>query len=286
MKKLNKKSNNTPVAKVLLASVILIILSGCQSLFFHPHTALLYHPATTAKQPDNFLIKTSDNETLHSWLFRSDAPDVKGTVVFMHGNGGNVSTESLGMLWFLDKGYNVFVGDYRGYGQSTGKPTINGVLNDGVDILDLLMRLPEIETSELILYGQSLGGAVATYTAANSKYADNITALILDSTFTSFSDIAQDVSSNIFFTWAFQVPIASSYKKYPSTIKLLSDVKTNNILLIHSKADKMISFSHSEELFEAAHGNKKLILTEDVPHAHNLSKSEVREDIINYLNNL
>ncbi len=267
----------------LLVLVGLGMVVGCQSLFFHPDTTLYYHPATTARQPDNFFVPTSDNLTLHSWLFRSHVEDVHGTVVFMHGNGGNVSTESLAMLWVLDKGYNVYMVDYRGYGKSMGEPTIEGVLQDGVYALDLLMRLPNINTDELIIYGQSLGGAVATYTAVNSQYADNITALILDSTFTSFEDIAQDVSANMALTWAFQVPIASSFSDYPATIELIKNVKTDNVLVIHSKTDELIPYTHGERIYEAVEVDKHFISVDNTRHAGNLVHENVRNEILKYI---
>lgn len=267
---------------ILLAASFL--LWGCQTLFFHPKRSLLYTPETCAAAPENYFISTTDNLTLHAWLFRTKKPNPKGTVLFYHGNANNISTESIGMLWLLDAGYNLFTFDYRGYGASEGKPSISGILQDSSDVIDAFMEIKNIDKFNLILYGQSLGGAGAVYAAANSPYGDKFKVLIIDSTFTSWRDMAREAASKIPVTWAFQYPISWGFPDNMSSKDFIGKSKAGNILIVHSKADKLIDFSNSETLFKLANDPKQLILFDNASHASIFLSYENRKILLDYLN--
>lgn len=271
---------------IILLAFSLSSFYGCQTLFFYPSKAVLYHPETCAAGPENIFIKTSDNLTIHSWLFRAKHQPAKGTVIFAHGNSNNVSTESLGVLWLLYEGYNIFAFDYRGFGISRGKPSIKGVLQDGVDAIDAFMEIKNLEKENLILYGQSLGGAVAVYTAANSKYADKFKALVLESTFTSWRDMAREAADRIFVTWMFQYPISWSFPKDMASIDMIKESKIKNTLVVHSLDDKVVGFPNGVRLYEAANDPKEFIAIEKAPHAQIFSTLKNRKLLIEYLDSI
>lgn len=267
----------------VLFLALAFMVYGCQGLFFYPMRPVLYNPEICAAAPENIFIATSDNLTLHGWLFRTKNPEPKGTIVFYHGNANNISTESVGILWLTYEGYNVFTSDYRGYGISQGKPTIKGILQDGMDMIDAFMEIPNLDKTNLIIYGQSLGGAVATYAAANSVHADKFKVLILDSTFTSWRDMARETANKIFVTWMFQYPISWSFPDNMSSKDMIRQSKIENTALFHSNADRLINVSHSVKLYELAHDTKELIRVDGAAHAQIFSNSKNRKLLTDYL---
>lgn len=257
-------------------------MTGCESFFFHPAGVLPYQPDICERRPENFFIETTDGFTLHAWLFRTPYPEPKGTVIFMHGNSRNMGTESLSMLWLLDKGYNLFTFDYRGYGLSQGKPSIKGIMEDGAEAVDGFMRIENLDKTNVILWGQSLGGAAASYTAANSPHADKIKILVLDSTFTSWRDIARDQAAAIFLTWPFQYPISWFYSDGMSSKVYVPVSKIKNTLIVHSSGDKLINIKHAEKLFELAKEPKEFFRYDYAVHARIMNNSMNRPKVADY----
>lgn len=277
---------NKRIITIVLLAFSLSGLYGCQTLFFYPSKPVLYHPETCAAGPENIFIKTSDNLTLHGWLFRAKHQPAKGTVIFAHGNSNNISTESLGVLWLLYEGYNIFAFDYRGFGLSRGKPSIEGVMQDGLDAIDAFMEIKNLDKDNLILYGQSLGGAVAVNIAANSQYADEFKALILESTFTSWRDMAREAADKIFVTWMFQYPISWSFPKDMASIDMIKDSKIKNTVIVHSLDDKVVDFLNGVRLYEAAKDPKEFIAIEKAPHAQIFAVLKNRKMLTEYLDNV
>lgn len=273
------------IRKIMLLAAALLITS-CESFFFHPLDILPYQPDICARKPENFYIETKDDLTLHAWLFRTPHPEAKGTVIFMHGNSRNMGTESLGMLWLLDKGYNLFTFDYRGYGISQGKPSIKGIMEDGAEAVDGFMQINSIDKTNIILWGQSLGGAAASYAAANSPHADKIKILVLDSTFTSWREIARDQAASIIFAYPFQYPISAFYPDDKSSKSYLPLSKIKNTLIIHSRDDKLINIKHGETLFKLAKEPKVFFVYDYAEHARIMNNSMNRPKVIDYFNKI
>lgn len=271
------------LVSIMLASASLLFLYGCQRLFFYPMRPVLYNPEICSAAPENIFIAASDNLTLHGWLFKTKKEDPKGTVIFYHGNANNLSTESLGVLWLLYEGYDIFTIDYRGYGISQGKPSIKGILQDGLDAIDAFMEIKNARKDNLILYGQSLGGAVAAYAAANSPYADKFKVLVLESTFTSWRDMAREAAGKVFITWMFQYPISWSFPKDMASKELLGKSKIKDTVIIHSKSDRLINVSNAEILFKLAKEPKELILVENAEHARIFADFNNRKLLTDYL---
>lgn len=272
--------------RILLFLLIMVVATGCQSMFFHPSKVLTYQPEICAINHKNFEIKSTDDVTLHAWLFRTSVEKPKGTIIFMHGNSRNMSSETLGMLWVLEKGYNLFTFDYRGYGVSTGKPSIDGVMADGVEALDGFMQIEDLDKSNIIIWGQSLGGAVASHTAATSPHADKVKLLVMDSTFTSWREIAKDYAASIFITWPFQYPISWSFPKDKSSILYLPESKVENTLIIHSKEDTLIEIHHGEKLYEVAKEPKKILVFDYAKHARIVLNPLNRPVIMEYIDSV
>ena len=189
-----------------------------------------------------FLI-TEDGKNLHGWFITGD--NAEDTVLFLHGNGGNIShrLEKIALLRNLN--LNVFIFDYRGYGKSTGSPSERGLYKDAEAAYEYLTKKRNIRDESIILYGESLGGAVAIDLASRKK----IKALITEDAFSSVRDMARVV-----------------YPFIPSFIvsnKFDSVSKIRNVpcakLIIHSVDDEIVPFGLGERLYNEASQPKRFL---------------------------
>jgi fermentation-respiration switch protein FrsA (DUF1100 family) len=237
---------------VIIYLVIVGLLYLFQSrLIYFPSSRMVTTPASVGLPFDDVSFVTDDGVRLSGWYVPSAS--ARGTVVYFHGNGGNISycTEMLRVLHAMD--VNVFIFDYRGYGDSEGLPTEEGTYRDADAAWRYLVEKRHIPPRELVLYGHSLGGAIASWLAARREHA----ALVLESAFTS----AADVGANA-YPW---IPVRLLIRfRYPTKDHLQS-VDTP-VLVIHSRSDEIIPFHHGEALFKAARGRKQFL---EIAGGHN-----------------
>ena len=262
---------------------VLLLLAGCEKYFFFPKQQLFYMPETCANNPENILVDTNDGKLLHGWYFKTKVKNPKGTIFFLHGNSNNISTESVAVMWLVDKGYNLLTFDYRGYGISQGKPDIKGVLQDGLEYTEAVFKDDKIDKRNMVLYGQSLGGAVAAHIARYSPYADKFKVLVLESTFTSWRSIAKEVAASNFFTYIWQYAVTWSIPKEYSSLDNLKSSKIKNTIIIHSKADKLVKFNNGEALYKIAKEPKMLLKDDFSNHAQIISNPRIRKEFLNAL---
>lgn len=184
-----------------------------------------------------------DGDTLMTVLI-SPTQDVKATILYFHGNGGNISTYINGIKPLVRDGFQVFMTDFRSYGKSTGTPTHLNIAADAEIILATATALPEITGSKLIIYGASIGSQIATHLAKNHN--DKIAALILDGTIASFTDIAVATSPKE-LSEVIRQNLVSPYSA-KEDIKAIGGIPK---LFIHSHEDK-IPIAGAEEVFANA----------------------------------
>lgn len=268
---------------ITLLIVTLLLLAGCEKYFFYPKQQLFYMPETCANCPENILVETNEGQRLHGWYFKTKVKNPKGTVFFLHGNANNISTESVGMIWLLERGYNLLTFDYRGYGISQGKPDIKGVLQDGLEWTEAIFKDKQVDKNNIVLYGQSLGGAVAAHIARYSPYADKFKVLVLESTFTSWRSIAREIAAGNFFTWMWQYAVTWSIPKGYSTLDNIKESKIKNTIVIHSEADKIIKFDNGKEIYKAANEPKTFLKDDFSNHAQIISNPRIRNEFLNTL---
>jgi fermentation-respiration switch protein FrsA (DUF1100 family) len=237
---------------VILAAGIYGIL--CLFLFF-TQAKLLYYPnipsrKLTASPTDIGLdyesvsVTASDGTTIHGWYVA--AQPEKGTLLFFHGNAGNIShrLDSIGI--FHDLGLSTFIIDYRGYGQSQGTISESGTYLDAEAAWNYLTRTRKIPVRQIIVFGRSLGAAVAAHIA--SEYQPG--ALILESAFTSVPDMAARLYP------IFPVRLLSRFQY--DTKKMLGSVFCP-VLIIHSPDDEIIPFENGLHLYESARQPRELL---------------------------
>ncbi len=166
---------------------------------------------------------------------------------------------------FHELGLDTFIFDYRGYGESTGKPSEKGTYLDSEAAYDYLINERGVSSSEIILFGQSLGGAVASRLAAEYP----IKALILDSVFTSIRDMGAPLH--------LVIPAKLFSRFEYSTVEYIKQVE-DPVLVIHSRDDKIVPFAHGRELFKAAR-KKKIFMEIEGAHSDGYIEShEIYKD--------
>ena len=270
----------------LLAATTLGGLSGCSSVFFYPDHVTYVTPDRLGLAYDDIYLDTGDGERLHGWwLPAAETGNVRGTVYYLHGNAQNVSAHILNAAWLPEQGYNVFTIDYRGYGQSTGAPDIEGALHDVETGLRWLAHQEHTEDRPLYLLGQSLGGALgialaSEWTQRNEQPA--LDGIILDGTFSGFRYIAREKLDLFWLTWPFQYPLSWTIPDDYEGTDRIAGVSPVPVMVIHSVRDGIIPFEHGVRLYEAAEQPKEFLQT-DTPHAATFVIPAYREAVLEFM---
>jgi len=170
----------------------------------------------------------------------------KFTVLFCHGNGGNMMHRLDSINIFYNLGLSCFIFDYRGYGHSQGKPSEEGTCLDVEAAYKWLTKEKKIPPDNIIVFGRSLGGSIAAYLASKVQTR----ALIVESTFTSYADIGKKFYPYMPVRWF----ASFSYR----TIDYIKDAHCP-VMLIYSKNDEVVPFDFGLELYEAANEPKKFV---------------------------
>ncbi|BFN13094.1 alpha/beta hydrolase [Marinobacter sp. RI1] len=255
-------------------------------MFFYPDNATYITPDRLNLDFEDVYLDTADGETLHGWWLPAltDEP-AKGTIYYLHGNAQNVSAHILNVAWLPEQGYNVFTIDYRGYGQSTGAPNVEGALHDAETGLRWLTHQEHTEDRPLYLLGQSLGGALgialaSEWTQRNEQPA--LDGIILDGTFSGFRYIAREKLDQFWLTWPFQYPLSWTIPDDYEGTDRIADLSPVPVMVIHSVRDGIIPFEHGVRLYEAAEQPKEFLQT-DTPHAATFVIPAYREAVLEFM---
>ena len=233
---------------VMLSAVYLgvtVILFTLQSrLLYFPTNKLVSTPDAIGLEYKKVSLETSDKEHLSAWFI--PARPAKGVILFCHGNGGNISHRLESILIFHGLGFSTFIFDYRGYGQSSGSPSEAGTYLDAEAAWRHLVNVERFAPSEIVVFGRSLGGAVAARLAARHSPRG----LIIESSFTSVPDLASSL-----YPW-YPVRLLCRFK-YDTRAELRQ--KKCPLLIIHSPEDEIIPYDHGRRLFEKASQPKNFL---------------------------
>lgn len=181
-------------------------------------------------------LTTEDGLLLDAWHVR--ASQSRGVILFCHGNAGNISNRLGSLKIFHQLGFSTLIFDYRGYGNSQGSPSEQGTYLDAEAAWQYLLG-QGVKADEIVIMGRSLGAAVA----AELAYRHKPKAVVLESAFTSVPDVAAELYP--FF------PVRLMSKFEYGTLDHLRQVQAP-VLIVHSREDEIIPFSHGQRLYEAA----------------------------------
>ena len=201
-------------------------------------------PEAIGLEYEDISLTTTDGEQLHGWFVPH--PSARATLLFAHGNAGNISHRLDSIRMFHGLGLNVFIFDYRGYGLSSGSTTEQGTYHDVDAAWHYLLEERGLGPESVVLFGRSLGAAVIADLAARTRPG----AVILESAFTSVPDMAARIYPWLPVRWL------ASYR-YDNAAKI-REISVP-ILVIHSRDDEIIPFEQGEQLFAAANEPKQML---------------------------
>ncbi len=241
-----------------------------QSHFIYsPHLGLEVKSKNKTIEHEEIIYQTTDGISISAWYvpfiakthpaadnantadeLQEPVPPVpgssKGVILFCHGNAGNISQRIDSFEIFRELGFSTFIFDYRGYGESEGKTSEKGTYLDAEGAWNYLVREKKVKPEEIIVFGRSLGGGVASYLA--QKYQPR--ALIIESSFTSIPDMAR-----VFFP---KLPLKLLLRFKYNTRERLKDIYCP-VLIIHSPDDRTIPIICGKTLYETANPPKKFL---------------------------
>ena len=271
-------------ALVAIAAIVMFatLAASVERQFFYPDRTVYSRPAQFGLAVQDVRIPGPQGHDLHGWWLPAqgvdtDAQAARGTVLHLHGNAGNISTHLPLVAWVPQAGFNLLTFDYRGYGQSGGSPSLDGVVDDAQAALQWLRREHPDQADRLIVIGQSLGGATAARLVARD--ADGVRLLVLDCPFSSYRGIARDAVRG---TWlAPLAPAALLALPGPAQDPVTAIARLRvPLLVLHSTEDSVVPVAHGRALFEAAPEPKQWLPVSNTPHVDGFTRPEILRPVI------
>lgn len=203
-------------------------------MLFYPYKVIQATPDNWGLSYENIQLKLNENTDITGWYVSH--PEAEKTILFFHGNGGNISHRGDTVLLLHKLKLNTLIIDYPGYGTSKGKPTEENLYQSAQVAWDYLVTVKKIKPNNIVIFGRSLGGAVAVDLASKV----NAGGLILESTFSSVRDIVNIIfpllSKTVYLRFSFDSLQKIDKVNYP-------------VLVIHSPDDSVIPYKLGKKLF-------------------------------------
>jgi abhydrolase domain-containing protein 13 len=278
--------------------LIICILLGVLGKLYNLQDLLLYHPNEPCESRfyverpfvhdlsyETITIKTLDNINLHSYLLKQNniASKQIPTIVYFHGNAGNIGQRLiLGKYLYTICSCNVLMVEYRGYGLSEGVPSEQGFYLDAEAACSYLYSRNDIDKTRIVLYGQSIGGAVAIHTAFLAKL--DYYALIIENTFTTLPDIGRELFSAIPFVNTLPEFCFKNQFRSLDKIKLINTIPC---LFMSGSVDTLVPPRMMLKLFERSTSwYKRLVKIEHGDHNNTWSFPGYFQSINKFLNEI
>jgi len=268
--------------RLLLIVMLLASLPGCNGMFFFPYRDQMLSPEQLGLKYEDAYLPAKDGTRLHAWFLPASGKAL-GTILFLHGNAENISTHIMSVRWLPAQGFNVFLLDYRGYGASEGEPSVAGVQEDVDAAMRTLLSRADVDRDRIVVFGQSLGGAIAIYNVAHSPYRQHIRALVVESTFASYREIAREKLAAFWLTWPLQYPLSWTVSDAYSPADAVAGVSPIPLLIIHGDQDPIVPVDHGKRLFELAREPKHLWVIPGGGHIQAFARQSYRDRFVGYL---
>lgn len=257
----------------LLCSILLVYGLLIVSMYLLQRT-FIYQPDKKQPQPADWGVSdmqviqltTTDQLILNSWYKPAEAG--KPTMIYFQGNAGHIGNRSMAMRPYLDTGYGLLLLSYRGYGGNSGQPSERGFYDDARTGIEFL-RQQNVAADCLIIYGESLGTAVAVQMATEIKAR----ALILQSPFSRLADVGRH-HYRIF-------PVSWLLKDRFDSISKITSIETP-VLILHGDKDRVVPFVLGEKLYDAAIEPKQFVTYSGAAH-NNLDGDAMAEQVMKFL---
>lgn len=240
---------------------LLAVMAGLLKLYivYYEHR-LLFFPIRQVNQtpPDVGLayewrrFLTYDGHLITGWWIKRE--NAVATILFFHGNAGNIGDRIQFLAYLAEAGFSVFIFDYRGYGESEGKPTEEGILMDGDAAYEELTTRIGVPPEEIVFFGRSLGGVVAAHTARGRP----IRGLIVEGTFPSADDMAESLFAPL--------PVPRPFIGVRLTTMVFLKHRRCPLLVIHGTHDEVIPFRMGQKLYQLAEAPKSFYAVDGGGH--------------------
>lgn len=243
-----------------------------RSFLYLPDTASLDATAAISRFGiEPITLTTSDGLPLRSWWHPGDNFHSRPVVMILHGNAGHAGYRFPKFAALMEAGFNVLFLEYRGYGGNPGNPTESGLKQDTAAAIRYLGD-QGFPTTQVVLYGESLGCGLAIDQASNKRFA----AVVLEAPYTSIADVAQDHYWFLPARWL-------TRDRFDS----LSKIKQINapLLILHGNKDQVIDPEHGRRMFAAASEPKTAVFVPGAGH-NDLYESDVGATVIDFLQRL
>jgi pimeloyl-ACP methyl ester carboxylesterase len=226
--------------------VMLCLLTGCgleNRLIFHPTTEIARTPRDVGLEYQDLYFTTADNVRLNGWFIPH--PQASATMIWFHGNAGNIGDRVDNIKLLHDKTrISIFIFDYRGYGRSPGSSSETTTYLDGEAAMKFVRRQLKVESKNLVIFGRSLGAAVAAEMASRHDSR----AVILESPFASIGEMVKVMLPAL--------PIGPLLSAKFDVIDKVGKI-TAPLLVLHGDQDEIIPFEQGQRVFAAARHPKQ-----------------------------
>ena len=219
---------------------------------YFPESTIYQDPGDFGLEFEDVHLTTTDGVRIHGWF----VPGSGGpTLVWFHGNGGNIS-HRVDNIAALNRrlGVSILIIDYRGYGLSEGSPTEQGTYLDAEAALAHAFARPDVDPERVVLFGRSLGCAVAAEMAARH----DVYAVVLESPFTSISAMARQAYP---FLPGLGLLVGDMYDTLDKAARIHAPV-----MVLHGDSDEIVPFEMGREVFEAAPEPKRFYAIRGAGH--------------------
>ena len=222
-------------------------------IIFHPspYPDGFWNPTSLGVPAQDIYFESEDGVKLHAWFI--PAPNAVATLLWFHGNAGNLSHRLDNIQRLKRLNLNIFIFDYRGYGRSEGTPDEKGIYKDSRAAYKQVLAMDGVSVDSLFFFGRSLGGVCAVETAMNHPARG----LILESVFTNSADMSRTVFPLIPLGWAVRSKL-DAVGKVPH-LKLAK-------LFLHGTRDEIVPYDLGRKLFEKAGDPKEFYAIEGAGH--------------------
>ena len=268
--------------RLVLFVLVGLTVAGCSNLLFYPMRQQVLTPDRIGLAYRDVWFHADDGVSLHGWFLPAEG-EAKGTVVFLHGNAENISTHIANVGWLPAKGFNVFLFDYRGYGLSEGRPTLEGVHRDAEAAIDAVFGLDDVDGGRVVVFGQSLGGSIAIVALARSPRRAQVRALVVEGAFSGYRRIAREKLADIWITWPLQVPLSYAMDNHYKPTEAIARLSPMPVLIIHGLDDTIVPSEHAKRLFAAAREPKALWLLPETGHIAAFGSAANQDRLVGYL---
>ncbi len=267
--------------KYLTSFFLLILLfGGCSKNAIFPTDTKVYDsPVNYAYSYEEFYFKSSQESMLRGWLFRSKGPS-QGMIVVANGMAYNMSSRFTEWTWVLERGYDLFIFDYRGYGESMGEVDMFGFVDDVTMAIEYAHALNE--SLPMVVVGQSMGGSFVIDAVAKKPYP-YVKLLVIDSTMTGFALAAKDIIKEHVLLWPLIWIPDTMTPEGVDSIDFVDKTETPTLFMVGLQ-DEIIPPSHSANLFVKANEPKALWIVEEAKHVKCTDNEKLKKDLLRAIN--